>query len=428
MVVAVDLAEFFQRPHRSGIQRVGAELCFGWAGAEQAKPIMCGPQGKLLSLRPDALFLLSRFFRAEEADCESTYEEICALGHEALARKQEFVPGPNDLVVVPEVFFDPARIDFYAAALRASWFRIAFIVFDVLPLTHPSAFPLGSDDAYRRYAGVVGWCRHVAFISAATALAFRERFGGSGHPVVLPLGSDALRRDRVLEKPLPDRPRFAVLGTIEPRKNHLLVLKAFRRVWRRFPDVELVFAGRMGWLGEEEKRMVQHAVAEHPQFVWHQNVNDQLIESILARTTATIFVSGGEGFGLPPVESLWCGTPCIVSRGIPSLESVGEQGIHPLNALDSDMLADAVERFLDPTYAALKTQEALHVPLITWHEFGQRAREWLISLPAGPSARTEMLQEVCSKAPDTWRNRLMAALPPTIRPIIRTAAKRLLRI
>jgi len=430
MTIAVDLAEFFQRPHRSGIQRVGAELCLGWANAQDVQPVMSAPGGMLLALPADALSLLAKYFRAADADNEKTRQEIRALGRAALEQKRRFAAAPADLVVVPEVFFDPARIDFYRAVLKDSWFRLAFIVFDVLPLTHPSAFPAGSAEAYLRYASVVACCRNLAFISEATGAAFRQRFGGNAQ-VVLPLGSDALRRERAADKRLPGQPTFVVLGTIEPRKNHLLVLEAFGQVWREFPQTQLVFAGRMGWLSDQDKARIERARAEHPQLTWHEHVDDRLIHGLLERATATIFVSEGEGFGLPPVESLWAGTPCIAGPGIPSLQALGGQGIHTLPALSSEALAEAAKRFLDAAYASAKTQEALNVRLPTWSEFGQHARQWLVSLPPGPSVRAEVLAELqaAPASPRTgWRSRLLSIVPGAVRPVIRSAARRLLRI
>ena len=134
------------------------------------------------------------------------------------------------------------------------------------------------------------------------------------------------------------------------------------------------------------------------------------------------------------MESLWSGTPCIASAGIPSIACLGEQGIEALAANHSDLLAAAVERFLDADYAMAKTKEALAARLPTWHEFGQRAKEWLISLPSGPSIRPEMLSlllDVPVPATLTWRSRLMSFVPSPVRPAIRSArmtAKKLLRM
>ena len=52
---------------------------------------------------------------------------------------------------------------------------------------------------------------------------------------------------------------------------------------------------------------------------------------------ATIYISEAEGFGLPPVESLWLGTPVVASAAIPSLEAIGPAGVHivePVNTIE----------------------------------------------------------------------------------------------
>ena len=434
MTIAVDLAEFFQRPHRSGIQRVGAELCLACESERDIKPVMYSPDGHLVALDPDAFSALAGYFRDVNGASPAAADAIRALGQAALKKGRRLAPAAADVVVAPEVFFDERRIAFYRELLRSSPSRVAFIVFDILPLTHSWAFPSGTSDAFLSYASLVACCRNLAFISEKSAAAFRGRFGGDDPYAVLPLGSDSLSRERVPAKRLPEEPTFIVLGTIEPRKNHVLVLDAFRQLWRRYPSARLVFAGRMGWLDEAGKEKIYDARANCPQFAWHEDVDDRTIARLLTQTTASIFVSAGEGFGLPVVESLWFGTPCIAGPAVPSVQALRDQGVDVLSALSAEALVAALERFLDADYATAKTNEALGARLSTWHEFGQRAKQWLASLPATSSLRAEMLPSLQAPArtpTNDWRRRVKALIPEPMRPVIRSArdrARKLLRM
>lgn len=118
-------------------------------------------------------------------------------------------------------------------------------------------------------------------------------------------------------------PFFLILGTREPRKNISRILELLTL----FPDVmqshRFVFAGRMGWLAEQQaipeslRRNIEAGRITFPGFV-----SDYTKYKLLMAADATIYPSYFEGFGLPVLESLSVGTPCIASYSS-SLPEVG---------------------------------------------------------------------------------------------------------
>jgi glycosyltransferase involved in cell wall biosynthesis len=136
------------------------------------------------------------------------------------------------------------------------------------------------------------------------------------------------------------------LGTIEPRKNLVRLIDAYAELRRRkATDRDLVLAGGRGW-GDETivRRAHDVGVGEHVRFVGF--VPEQ--EMPLWYNAADLFVypSEYEGFGLPPLEALACGTPVIASNRSSLPEVVGEAGVL-VDPTDTAAMADAMQRVLD---------------------------------------------------------------------------------
>ncbi|MGH2510980.1 MAG: glycosyltransferase, partial [Ktedonobacteraceae bacterium] len=111
-------------------------------------------------------------------------------------------------------------------------------------------------------------------------------------------------------------------------------------------------------------------------FQFHSAIDDNAIRKCIAQSRATIYISSAEGYGLPPVESLWCGTPVIASTTIPSLTRLGSAGIHYVEPLTVVNLRRAVLAFVDNAYANGKAEETAQLDLPTWRSFTQEVLDW----------------------------------------------------
>ncbi len=123
---------------------------------------------------------------------------------------------------------------------------------------------------------------------------------------------------------LPER-FLLFLGTLEPRKNLPALLRAFARVRARVPGVALVLAGGKGWGFEEifaeVERLGLSDSVHFPGFVPSEEV-----PLWYAAAEGFVYPSRYEGFGLPPLEAMACGTPVVASNAASLGEVVGQAG------------------------------------------------------------------------------------------------------
>lgn len=149
-----------------------------------------------------------------------------------------------------------------------------------------------------------------------------------------------------LERNLPKR-FLLFLGTLEPRKNIMGILRAFDMLAQdaKYDDVGLVFAGARGWLcGEVFKYISRMPWKGRVRFIGY--VPDIERTMWYCAASALVYPSFFEGFGLPPLEAMACGTPVIAAHSSSLPEIVGTAGIlvDPYRITD---IANAMRNVLD---------------------------------------------------------------------------------
>jgi glycosyltransferase involved in cell wall biosynthesis len=208
-------------------------------------------------------------------------------------------------------------------------------IYDVSFALFPQFFR-GFNQAYLR-AGTRWSARHAQRIIVISECTRRDVHRLYGVPldridVAYPGVDETLKRadsDRIQEfrrvKNLPDK--FVLhLGTLEPRKNLAMLVRAFAQFKRECAEAKLVLAGGRGWLADDVFAAIEECgvkdsvllpgfVAAEEKALWY------------AAATAFVFPSHYEGFGLPPLEAMACGTPTITSNAASLPEAVGEAGV-----------------------------------------------------------------------------------------------------
>ncbi|MEP7300925.1 MAG: glycosyltransferase [Caldimonas sp.] len=272
-------------------------------------------------------------------------------------------------------------------AWRRRGVKVCFVVYDLLPVVLPDAFSRVVVDAHQRWLEYIARFDGVIAISKAVADEFMAwlQYHGPARADALRVGWFHLGHDISTSAPSTGLPKsaeadlatmalrtsFLMVGTLEPRKGHGLVLAAFELLWRRGIEANLVIVGRPGWIVDELAARLRSHPQNGARLFWLEDASDEYLERVYARASALIAASVGEGFGLPLVEAARHGLP-IVARDIPVFREVAGDGAHYFAAdIDAAGLADRLRDWLD-RFAAGEHPRSDRMTTITWKQSTQQ--------------------------------------------------------
>lgn len=375
--ILFDLTEFLHDPQRSGIQRVCFEIVAHWPATSRLVPAFVDSRSRLRALPLETLDIYRDYFAASAFDLPRLKEHFAALirkGSIVSARRFRNYHG----LLNATVFSLPHQVEYYLwAARRGLADRFFLFVHDMLLWTHPELFTPAFGLNLLGYLRCLRVVPNLAFNSLQTRTETLQRVLRDDRRMgpVCPLGAESLGTASPQFDPA--KRCFTVVGTIEPRKNHRAVLDAFEQLWAEGVNVELAFAGRLGWASETDRQRILCLKEEEPLFHLLESLSDvQLVEAIRG-SRATIYPALFEGYGLPPVESLALGVPVIVTGSLPSIEMIAPEGQLRLNEPTADAIRQAVRLMLDDRFAARKAEEINRLQLPTWKAMAERLEGWV---------------------------------------------------
>jgi glycosyltransferase involved in cell wall biosynthesis len=159
------------------------------------------------------------------------------------------------------------------------------------------------------------------------------------------------------------------VGTFEPRKNIAGLLRAYRLLLERLPDAPtLVLAGTRGWLFDETMREIQR-LELGGRVHWSENIPQKYMPALYTLARVLIVPSFYEGFGLPALEAMACGTPTIVSNRSSLPEVVGDVGLQ-VNPDDDADIASALATAItsDDWHRAESAKATARSALFRWED------------------------------------------------------------
>lgn len=217
--------------------------------------------------------------------------------------------------------------------------RFLCLIHDLIPIEYPEyARPAGDRQHRQRMATVAGLADSVIVNSTATGESFKPWIEQSARKIdlhVALLGTEPLAAaDPLIEGD--ERPYFVCIGTIEPRKNHLLLLNLWRHLAETLPTENvprLVVIGRRGWENEQVIDMLERCPALKGHVEEFNGCSDLRLAVLLRGARALLMPSFAEGYGMPVAEALSVGTPVLCSD-IPALREVGREAPDYLDPLD----------------------------------------------------------------------------------------------
>ena len=192
------------------------------------------------------------------------------------------------------------------------------------------------------------------------------------HPArvsVTELGCDHIVRDLPPEGfGRPSEPYVLTIARVDPRKNHLRMLQAFEMLVREGLPHRWIIGGPRGWRCEDFERALANSPAK-ARVEWRAHVPDRDLPKLYAQADCFLFASLNEGFGLPPLEAMACGTP-VVTSAVTSLPEVCGDAAFLVEPTDSERIFEAMRRVLtEPEIATeLRTRGKIQARKFTWRD------------------------------------------------------------
>ncbi len=241
------------------------------------------------------------------------------------------------------------------------------LIHDLIPIAFPEYARPGQNDRHRRRIETAAALADAVIVpSAATNEALRPFIANRCRPLrvlTAPFGVEPPSIGAAHSAP-PERPYFVCLGTIEPRKNHLLLLNLWRDivVQRGSEAPALVLIGRRGWEIKNTIAMLDRCPALRGTVSECHRMSDTEVTRLLKSARALLLPSYAEGFGFPLTEAMACGTP-VLSSDIPALREIGGRVPEYFDPLDGDAWRAAILHYaLDPS----PRREAQRQRLAAW--------------------------------------------------------------
>lgn len=328
MKIYIDVSVLTLATFVTGIQRVTREIAV-----------------RLLEKKTDPIVLLH--YNAKE----NKYHKIdnhmfCAYYVHGQGVKNKMITGQQ--VEITEIGKDCTFFDLDAAwmcrvkrsyllpILKKQGARIVAHIYDIISVTHPQYCLQRGVYNFMDFIGAhLQYADEIIVNAQATVDELQKlsaRVDVALPPChVVPLGANFGRQEIIAEEQVPEqvvkivkeKPYILMVGTIEPRKNHKLLLEAYDKGLKKM-GYNIIMAGYMGWDMEEFAEKLHN----HPDYnagIFHlENLNDKAIAYLYQNARFLAFCSYTEGFGLPLIEAIVRGTPVIASDIPVSREVAGD--------------------------------------------------------------------------------------------------------
>lgn len=239
---------------------------------------------------------------------------------------------------------------------------------------------------------------HYLAVSQATATAIQTEYDvppdrinvvheGVHHNFFRPLSHGREKKLKVIRRRygIPSGPYLMTLSTIEPRKNLGGVVRAFLRMKEKHPeliDTNLVISGHKGW---KTKDIFTGIDLDRPDIIFTGFVAEDDLPYLYADARCLAYVSHCEGFGLPILEAMSCGTPVVYGDNS-SMPEVGGEGGIAVDANDVAAIADAFHRLLtDEDFHRQKSEAAIQqAQKFSWQKMALQTIELYYQLAGKP--------------------------------------------
>ena len=270
-----------------------------------------------------------------------------------LPSRTERIPGSDRRhgvwLLLPELVYR-GRINRMIDYARKRKMRVAAIFYDAIPVSHPKLVRREAAQYHADYMKAL--CDVDLLIATSNSAADQFRAFVQKHSLrpppifVCSLPGELTDQERLGAKPnnISEAIDILCVSTLEPRKNHETLLKAFQlasSVISR-PELRLHLAGNRYKDAEFVVKMVESAISRNRNVTWHGKVTAQQLADCYRQCDFTVYPSFLEGFDLPIVESLWHRRPCICADFGAMAEAGKDGGCLSVDVRDPAKLGEAI--------------------------------------------------------------------------------------
>lgn len=258
--------------------------------------------------------------------------------------------------------------------------KTAHIFYDAIPVKLEFLYPKETSMRHRKYMAQLALYDLVVPISTHSACdlgRFLVEHGITYRTIEnkvkpIELAGEFTDTPRILDikSTASQKPKILMVSTLEPRKNHQTLLRAFEIVNAELKgQVELVLVGHFAY--PDVVQLVESYISRFPNISWERNADDAMLQTLYSDCDFTIYPSIEEGFGLPILESQWNGRPCICADTGSMYEIAAGGGALTVPITDVEALSMGILNLInDRSLYSKLSQECVSREFKTWTDYG----------------------------------------------------------
>jgi glycosyltransferase involved in cell wall biosynthesis len=358
-VLYLDVSSSCKSPLNTGVQRMVRGIFAGLSGRTEVTPLLWSHKlNSYCRLSPRELqYLVEPFARHRTPSAKPERLVIRfpwskTMRHLRNRKRRvalEAAATADDLLLVPEIFRDN-RIERFADPATRFPGRSYAVFHDAIALRLPELTAQDHQPNFSSYIRALANFDKVICVSKEVEADLHFYWNSSGatnKPTVVLGWPTDFGEPRPSASPSFGTKRILCVATLERRKNHLKLLEAAEKLWTEGLNFRLFLVGRMtaDW-GATVLAQVDCLVKRGRPLKWLRHVSDHALHQAYRDCSFTVYPSLREGFGLPILESLWHGRPCVCGANGALGEVSAGGGCLPVACADTESLADGMRQLL----------------------------------------------------------------------------------
>lgn len=295
-----------------------------------------------------------------------------------------FVSG--DTYLTMGLDWDDKNLTSFLKSKEQMGIRYMSFCYDLIPVNHPEFLVPGYENKLNRhFVDMVWYSDHIFCISEFTQKELvhfaKTECAKEVSSSVCYLGSFQKYTPAVSARKREYVPFCLSVSTIEPRKNHSLLLQVWDRLVRKHGDEaipELIIVGKVGWQVHDMMTALRINSRLKNKVKIQENIDDAQLRDLYTESLFTLFPSYVEGWGLPIAESLSYGKVCV-SSSTSSMPEVGQGLTILLSPYDNEGWFTEVEKLIfHPEYLSQKQKTVVdNYKEFSWSKSADNVNHWI---------------------------------------------------